>query len=211
MFLTAVCGIWPGDWEQFLSGLVSGLIATIIGTVIGIFGPFYLQSVSERRNKKDRAVQYLSDIKKELRGMKAQFDAINDKDTYLSPIKTPVWDSLINTNGIQLFSMLKYKDKTSDYINLTKQLFQIYDLINEYNLWWNMYAQGVVVGAQSEDALEPIKKFFNKLKIKLFCENADDIRYQESIKYTLDLIEKIEILNSDKTKGDAKHDRKVRG
>lgn len=203
VFLDAVCDIWPGDWGQFLAGLVSGLIATIIGTIIGIFGPFYLQSVNERKNKKKRASQYLLDVKKELEGMKGQFEAIKTTDIYISPIKTPVWDSLINTNEIQLLSLLKYKDNTFNTVNLTKQLFQIYDLINEYNLWWNMCAQGAVVGARKPDDLGSIIVFINKLKSKLLCDNAEDKEYQKSIKYILDLIEKIKLHNSDKAQGDA--------
>ena len=191
--------VWPGNWEQFISGLV----ASIIGTIIGIFGPFYLQSVHERKNMKRRAIQCLRDVKKELEGMKEQFGAIKATDIYLSPIKTPVWDSLININGIQLISMLKHKDKTLNSVNLTKQLFQIYDLINEYNLWWNMYAQGAVVGARTQDDLDSIIKFIDKSKKKLLCENAEDKEYQKSIKYTLDIIDKIKLLNSDKAQGDA--------
>lgn len=198
MFLNATCSICPGDWGQFWSGLVSGLIATIIGTIIGIFGPFYLQSRHERKNKRDRAIQNLLDLKEELEGLKKQFSDIIVTQLYLSPIRTPVWDSLINTNEIQLFSMLKYKSKTSDPVNLTKQLFQIYDSIAEYNLWWNMYAQGAVVGSRTQTDLDSIMRFIDKSQKKLLCENKQDKKYQESVKYTLEMIEKIEALNSGK-------------
>ena len=192
LFSNILSTVWPGNWEQF----VPSLVATIIGTVIGIFGPFYMQSVHERCNKKIKAIQCLSDIKKELNEQKEQFTAIQDSDIYLNPIRTPVWDSLINTNEIQLLYLLKNKDKTSSSINFVKQLFQIYDLINEYNLWCNMYTQGAVVGARSEDELLSIKVFIDELKKKLLCENVDKKGYEKSIKYTIEIIEKIEQFNS---------------
>ena len=189
--------VWLGDWTQFLSGLV----ATIIGTIIGIFGPFYLKSINDRRNKRNRAIQCLHDIKKELMGINEQFGAIKDTDIYISPIKIPVWDSLINTNEIQLLYMLK--TKLLNTTDLTKQIFQIYDLIGEYNLWWNMYTQGAVVGARAQKDLSSIKAFIETSKTILLSEDANDKEYPKSIKFTLEIIEKtLKLFNTDKDKGD---------
>lgn len=182
----AVLNLWPGNWDQFISGLV----ATVIGTLIGIFGPFYLQSLHERKNKGKKAMQYLHDIQDELFGIRKQFGGIKESDIYLSPIKTPVWDSLINTNEIQLLSILHHKGGNgSNVVSISRQLFQVYDLIKEYNLWWNMYTQGAVVGARTESDLNSIKTFINQSKNKLLCQDKGDVNYQESINYTLDLIE----------------------
>ena len=175
--------IWPGDWSQFLAGLVA--------TVIGIFGPFYLQSIIERRNKRQRAIQYLNDIKKELKSIKEQLLAVQTTDIYINPIKTPMWDSLINTNEIQLLSLLNIKRIGSNVANPTKQIFQIYDLINEYNSWWNMYSQGAVVGSRSQKELESIKAFVDQLKFKLLCKEKNDENYSKSILSTLDVIDSV--------------------
>ena len=177
--------LWPGNWDQFISGLV----ATVIGTLIGIFGPFYLQSLHERKNKRKKAMQCLHDIQDELSGLQEQFNGIKESDIYLSPIKTPIWDSLINTNEIQLLSILNHRCvKGTRVAKISKQLFQVYDLIKEYNLWWNMYTQGAIVGARTENELIPVKTFINQSKEKLLCEDESNANYQESIKYTLNLI-----------------------
>ena len=186
--------ILPGNWDQFISGLV----ATIIGTLLGIFGPFCIQSAHERKNKNRKAIQYLHELKVELKGLEGQFEAIKDSNIYLSPIKTPVWDSLINTNEIQLLSMLKCKKKSLKLIKPINQLFQIYNLIDEYNQWWNMYAQGAIVGARSKSELNSIKKFIDRSKEKLLCTDINNEEYEKSIKYTVSLIEEIEQLNSRK-------------
>lgn len=173
------------NWPQHLVEL----FITIIGTIIGIFGPFYVQSNNEKKNKKKQAIQYLKDIRKELKGVKKQLEAIKDTDIYLSPIKTPLWDSLINTNEVQLLKTLKHKDKTFSSTNLTKQLFQIYDLINEYNLWWNMYTQGAVVGARTQEELTSIITFIENSKKNLLCNDAHRNEYFISINSTLTTIE----------------------
>lgn len=171
--------IWPGDWSQFLAGFVA--------TIIGIFGPFYLQSRIEKSNKKNRALHYLYDIKSELLSIKEQLLAVQKTDIYISPIKTPMWDSLINTNEIELLSLLKSKTTEPTMPKLTKQIFQIYDLIKEYNSWWNMYSQGAVVGSRSQAELGSIEVFIDELKQKLLCEK----NYSNSILNTLDIIDAV--------------------
>ena len=52
-----------------------------------------------------------------------------------------------------------------------------------------MYTQGAVVGARTESDLNSIKTFINQSKNKLLCQDKGDVNYQESINYTLDLIE----------------------
>lgn len=209
MLINAFCEIWPGDWTQFWSGLISGFISglftTIIGTLIGVFLPFYKQSKNERDNKRERAVNCLRDILDEIADIKNQLQKINDNSglIYFYPIKTPVWDSLINTNETQLLSLLKNKDKTFDSQNFTKQIFQLYNLVNEYNSWWNIYTQGAVVGARNKDDLESIKKHIVRLKNMLLCENETDNQFLNSISYTSKMIE--ETLKSfENTKGGAK-------
>lgn len=174
------------NWSQHLVEL----FITIIGTIIGIFGPIYVQSSNEKKNKKKQAIQYLKDIKKELKGVKEQLEDIKDTDIYLSPLKTPLWDSLINTNEVQLLKILKYNDKSFSDTDLTKQLFQIYDLISEYNLWWNMYTQGAVVGARTQEELTSIITFIENSKKKLLCSDTYRYEYFISINSTLKTIEK---------------------
>ena len=174
--------IWPGDWSQFL--------ASIVATVIGIFGPFYLQSVSEKRGKKKRAIQFLRDIDSELNDVARQLRSVGN-DIYINPIKTPMWDSLINTNEIQLFPLLKSKKNSNNMSNLTKQLFRIYGYIGEYNSWWNMYSQGAIIGARSKEELKSIKSFIDQTQQRLLCEKKDDKDYSKSIRNTLDIIEDV--------------------
>ncbi len=174
------------NWSQHLVEL----FISIIGTIIGIFGPIYLQSSNEKKNKKQQAIQYLKDIKKELKGVKEQLEDIKDTDIYLSPLKTPLWDSLINTNEVQLLKILKHKDKSFCSTDLTKQLFQIYDLISEYNLWWNMYTQGAVVGARTQEDLTSIITFIENSKKNLLCSDTDRYEYFISINSMLETIEK---------------------
>lgn len=175
--------IWPGDWSQFL--------ACFVATIIGIFGPFYLQSLIEKRNKKRRAIQHLHDIKKELMSINEQLLAVQMSDIFINPVKTPLWDSLINTNETQVFSLLNSKIAGSTISNFTKQIFQIYDLISEYNSWWNMYSQGAVVGSRSKEELKSIKVFIDQLKKKLVCDNKDDENYSKSVLNAIDVIETI--------------------
>ena len=172
--------LWPGDWSQFLSELVA--------TIVGIFGPFYLQFLSEQKRKRNNAIKYLCDIKKELIDINRQLTSIKETDIYLNPVKIPVWDSLINTNEIQILSTLN-KKKQSNTIYITKQLFQTYDLINEYNLWWNMYTQGAVVGARSQEDLTSIKVFTDKLKKNILCKNPIKEEYHSSIDQALRMID----------------------
>lgn len=182
-FFSNIC---PGDWTQFLSGLM----ATIIGTLIGIFGPFCLQAKENHKHEKHRALEYLHDINQELNEVKLQFMRIKDANLYLSPIKTPLWDSLINTNEIHLLSLLKIKKEITSK-NLIKQLFQVYDLIKEYNLWWSMYAQGAIIGERKKDDLQPIQSFFEETQKKLLCTDKKNDEYNQSINYALDIINEV--------------------
>lgn len=182
--ILSISDVFPGDWQQF----VSSLVATIIGTLIGIVGPFYVQSILEKKEKRKKAVGYLRDIKKELEDVKQQFNSIKKTDLYLSPIKTPLWDSLINTNQIKLLSTLRVKKTGFALATFTKQLFQIYDWIGEYNSWWNVYVNGAIVGARTKEDLSAISEFINESQEHLLCEDKNNQNYHKSINFALDII-----------------------
>lgn len=185
------------DWKQF----IPSLIATFVGIVV----PFLIQAKVEKRHKNSDALQRLEKIKTELSKIASQIIELNNNHVHLDPIKTPVWDGLVNTNEMLLIADLQKKKKgreeNDDWYNM---IYSLYGIIAEYNEWWNLYTEKLFLHNQGV-TLEPILNQLKKLKIVL-CFNSfegdarkialaelglkeEDFKEEESIGYLLKILD----------------------
>lgn len=117
------------------------LIITFIGFGLALKG----EDEREKRGEIESALQCIVDIKNELAEVRKQLDNDNidiENKCYIDPLKTPVWDGLIYTNKLQLLTKLKQTmEKKGKSVYWYKQLFEIYDYINEFNKWSNLFTE----------------------------------------------------------------------
>lgn len=189
------------DWRQF--------IPSLIATIIGIFGPFWIQSMIEKWNKKKAALKMISQIKGELKDIVGDIKQLGDNKRYIDPIKTPIWTGIQNTNEGSLLTILRKKAKsgnkqkrgqqevanqnvTADVSNRAKTdwykaVYSTYGLIDELNKWWNLYSEQRTAGRAPED-LQTVKNCINDLENTL-CSTAEEEK--ESIQYVLHLLDDV--------------------
>lgn len=120
---------------DFLINFFISLFSTSIGCFLAIFLTKKYDSKKEDKEKK----LLCSNIKIELEKIKRQI--IDIKTTtdriYINPIKTPFYDSLINTNKSNLlmsYSWFYCTNKNLQSESL-QDVIEIYEYINEFNKW----------------------------------------------------------------------------
>ncbi|MBO4252101.1 MAG: hypothetical protein J5911_05540 [Clostridia bacterium] len=146
-----LCNI-TADWSQFWPGM----IATFVGFVLGIFSDRLLIKISESNERKIAKESLLAEIKK----IKEEIDSTksdNEVHFEIQPLKTPVWDSLISTNKIALFSNKKYSKELEHY-------FDFYALVNEYNKWYELLSQSYFYSTDYKKDNEKLKSIRRSLK-----------------------------------------------
>ena len=159
------------DWKQF--------IPSLIATFVGIFVPFFIQARVEKTHKLSEAVQRIEKIIAELSGIADKIIKLNYEQIHLYPIKTPVWDGLLNTNEMLLISNMQNKKKRKKNKNNVEEnqehdwynmIYKIYGIIDEYNKWWNLYTEKLFLH-DKDVVLEPILTQLKKLKM-ILCFNS---------------------------------------
>ncbi len=168
---TSSQGIFPTDWAQF----IPSLIATIVGFLLALlFQQILYNAITGRKKAKAQIIK----IKNELSDIVREITLIIDEETenqttlaYIDPIKTPVWDAVLNTNELQLIS--DYLDKSrkkvliEDKSDILTKIFGLYGLINSIK---NNYKLAIISNgeaSQQRQKLEKtgIKKFFNDIVV----------------------------------------------
>lgn len=130
------------DWSQF----IPALIATCLGCTLAIF----FTSCYDRRNYEKEKKEALQNIINELEKVKNEVNSIRAKTDYnsyfyLSPLKTPFFDSLIHVKKLVLLTetaLQKGNETAQQKGNETVQqngnaesILLLYEYISEYNAW----------------------------------------------------------------------------
>lgn len=170
------------DWSQF----VPSVLATLIGFILAIVFQQYLYEkikdfILNRRRIKSQIRKLKDELTKEVMNLCLDIESL-----YIDPIKTPVWDGVLNTNEIRLLGdYFKSKEKklTSRFgqpngkpLDICENLFIVYGLISEYNKWWNLYSEQCATGCK-EDVLSNIVKFLHDSEKTLKEATVDLIKY----------------------------------
>lgn len=181
--------LYEMDWRQF--------IPSLIATIIGIFGPFWIQKRIEKSRQKKDAIERVKQLKSELEKIMSVLNhEINEECRYIDPIKTPVWTGLLNTNESVLFLMLNdNKDKIDKNGNWYDSVYTIYEYIDEYNKWWNLYSSKRASGITSS-ALDGEMNTIKGIKAGLIGKKT--IESIPSIPNIIDLLDNVIKCNSKK-------------
>lgn len=135
-------GLWNPDWSQFWPSI----IATIVGFFLAIiFQQLIYEAIKDNITNRRKAISQIRKICDELDAIIESLSSLDSKKTldpqnksYIDPIKTPVWDAILNTNEIQnITDYFDSKKRVPISIDLCKELFKLYALIAEYNEWNN--------------------------------------------------------------------------
>lgn len=149
----AIKDFWHPDWSQFWPSI----IATVVGFFLAIvFQQLIYEAIKDNITNRKKAIAQIRKIHDELEEIiETLSPSIPEKDpldpeniSYIDPIKTPVWDAILNTNEIQNINdyfesktkphkLFKRWRKASISVDLCKELFRLYALIAEYNEWNN--------------------------------------------------------------------------
>ena len=126
------------DWSQFLPSI----IATLIGFFLAIvFQQWIYDVVRDKFTNRRKAVEQIHEICGELKEIEdyliKEDNSKEDNRYYLNPIKTPIWDSIVNTYEIQNVAAYFDARKKKSEINEYKEVLIVYDFIAEYNAWHN--------------------------------------------------------------------------
>ncbi|MDE7163826.1 MAG: hypothetical protein K2O04_00160 [Clostridiales bacterium] len=165
------------DWSNFLPQFLPNLCATLVGFILAIlFQQLVYELIKAKITNGTKIKNQLHKLLSEFENINNEYKKINHKLVYIEPIKTPVWDGLINTN--ELFLLSKYdkkrikneKDKKEE-MGLYNKLFTFYGLISEYNKWWNLYTTQLAAGRKNTE-LQPIYDCIRSLETRLF-ENGE--------------------------------------
>lgn len=123
----------------------------IMYAAVGVFLGFWLaikgDNSQEKKKETENAMQCIRELINELNTIKEQLkDSSFNTNTkcYIDPLKTPVWNSLISSNGIQSLSKQKQKmESKGKSVVWYKQLFEMYGQIKEFNMWCDLFSEQV--------------------------------------------------------------------
>lgn len=104
------------DWASILLEL----FAAFLGFGLALLG----ERITDKINTHNAIKEQKKLLKEELEKVLNDLKAYNIETLDVQPIKTPVWDSAINTGHVSLFDF--------DTRNI---LFRTYNFINEFNSW----------------------------------------------------------------------------
>ena len=100
------------------------LFITICGFIFALWNERRLE---EKKNKKD-TIELKKLLKDELQRILESLETLNVSYLESQPIKTPMWESVINTGHLSLLDF-----------STREALFRVYNRIKEYNSWANIY------------------------------------------------------------------------
>ena len=170
------------DWSQFFPSV----LATLVGFILAIvFQQYLYEKIKDLILNRNRVKNQIRKLKDELTKEVLQL-CLAVESLYIDPIKTPVWEGVLNTNEIQLlddFFKAKEKKLTARFgksngkpLDICEKLFEVYGLISEYNKWWNLYSEQRVAGREA-NKLFGIVTYLENSKNKLYAVTADVIKY----------------------------------
>ena len=161
------------NWSNFLSQFLPNLCATLVGFFLALlFQQLVYDIIKLKISDRVKAEKRLGKLLEECDSMEKDYSKIDHKLAYIDPIKTPVWDGLINANELYILAnyekkRIKNENGAKTEINLYKKLFSVYGLISEYNKWWNLYSAQLALGRNQKE-LEPITACISSLEDNLF-------------------------------------------
>lgn len=115
-----VADIWHPDWAQFWPSI----IATFFGVVAAIYVQKKYEDWKQNREAKDiknKIVSELAEIKKQLESV----SEVSTEKLVLSPIPLPIYNGLIASAKISLFSRFDWYAEFLD----------VYNMLETYNSW----------------------------------------------------------------------------
>ena len=140
------------DWSQF----VPTLIATFIAFCLTLFASYLYDNY---RDSVQRTV-FTHDVCKELKTMRDDLHVITNtmsnnsiSTTWLNPLKTYIWDSLIDNNKAYLISNETWYG----------DLLAIYHMAREYNSWHMLRTEIIVQGRSNAEMDNGIVQLKEKL------------------------------------------------
>ena len=104
------------DWSQFLPSM----IATFVGFVLALTGQWFFGYIK----KSKESDELKSHIAEELNSIKIDLEQFVSTSLDVQPLKTPIWNALINAGQVALLDT-----------NTREQLFRVYNTIQEFNSW----------------------------------------------------------------------------
>lgn len=158
---------------EWLPDLGLDLFVTTIGFLLALFGEAAYGKIKELED----ARQCINDIKKELIDIKEVIQKVNpEKNIYIDPIKTPIWDGITNTNKIQLLVKLQQynKKKKNDEGIWYKNIFLVYNQIKEFNKWCNLLTNLIVEQGTNNNYTQAIINELKNMKENIFLKNSVD-------------------------------------
>lgn len=180
------------DWKQF--------VPSLIATFVGIFVPFWVQSGREKKQHRKDALLKVEQIITELNKVKEDILSISPTSLNINPLKTPIGDSLLNSNEMQLLADLQryYLKKSEKRGNKTgiredidwyKLIFEVYSVLSEYNHWWNLYTEHFVSISSSEKDRWQKEQSITPEQVLKFIEGSFDLSLiKKNLDYTKDAL-----------------------
>ncbi|GHT10787.1 hypothetical protein FACS189426_11700 [Bacteroidia bacterium] len=104
------------DWSQFLPSM----IATFIGFVLALIGQWFFGYIKKSKG----SGELKSHIAEELNSIKLALENFESTFLDVQPLKTPIWNALINAGQVALLDT-----------QIREQLFGVYSTIQEFNSW----------------------------------------------------------------------------
>ena len=145
------------DWSQFLPSI----IATFVGFVLALTGQWFLGYVK----KSKEANELKSHIAEELNSLKIDLEQLVSTSLDVQPLKTPIWNALINAGQVALLDT-----------NIREQLFRVYNTIQEFNSWCLVQTNYYF---ENEKHNELLKNELTTLKAELL--NTESLPFSRSI------------------------------
>lgn len=163
---------------QLFIEIVIGVGTTVLGFLLALKGE------ANREEKKDvqDAKQYIKDIIDELKKLK-RINFISTSGArlyYIDPLKTPIWQGLINTNRLQLIAKLRQKkERICEDTSWYSELLILYDLIDEFNNFVNLYTensfQTMITSTEIDDEnIDSVISKLSALQDSLFDETNSE-------------------------------------
>lgn len=104
------------DWSQFLPSM----IATFVGFVLALLGQWLFLFFVKTNNSHE----LIEHIVEELTNIKIDLEKFSCNSLDIQPLKTPVWNAVINAGQVALLDT-----------KMREQLFSVYNAVQEFNSW----------------------------------------------------------------------------
>lgn len=171
------------DWSQFWPSI----IATVVGFLLAlIFQQLIYEAIKNGITNRFKAIKQIRKICDELYDIRDALKTMNYSNTYINPIRMPVWNAILNTNEIQsiadYFELKNKKHKKQpngiDSVDLYEKLFEIYAMIAEFNEWNNLRANQILLSTGASETA--------KVKVYETIANLRDL-ITENINYLAEI------------------------